>query len=295
MYKVYGIIGYPVSHSLSPVMHNLAFRELGLKAVYGAFPVKPEDLSQAIRGVKALGISGLSVTIPHKVEVMKYLDEIDGKAKEIGSVNTIINREGSLFGANTDWIGALKAFEEVGVSPSGKRVVILGAGGASLAIIYAMITVRAKEIIVYNRTFEKAKEVAERFSVLAYPWEALYDAYGDILINATSVGLKSFDSPVAKEVVLRFSVVMDSVYLPLETKLLAIAKEENKIAIDGLKMLLYQGVEQFKLWTGLMPPVEKMREAIYQEVLTLYCHPVHHPTVTPTSIHCHPDRREGSP
>jgi len=269
MYKVYGIIGYPVSHSLSPVMHNLAFRELGVKAVYGAFPVKPEDLSQAIRGVKALGISGLSVTIPHKVEVMKYLDEIDGKAKEIGAVNTIINREGSLFGTNTDWIGVLKAFEEVGGSPSGKRVVILGAGGASLAIIYAMIQACAKEIVVYNRTFEKAKEVAERFSVLAYPWEALSEAYGDILINATSVGLKSFDSPVEKEVVSRFSVVMDSVYLPLETKLLAMAKEENKITIDGLKMLLYQGVEQFKLWTGLMPPVEKMREAIYREVLRM--------------------------
>ncbi|MCI4453508.1 MAG: shikimate dehydrogenase, partial [Thermodesulfobacterium sp.] len=206
MYKVYGIIGYPVSHSLSPVMHNLAFRELGVKAVYGAFPVKPEDLSQAIRGVKALDISGLSVTIPHKVEVMKYLDEVDEKAKEIGAVNTIINREGSLFGTNTDWIGVLKAFEEMGVSPSGKRVVILGAGGASLAIIYAMIQACAKEIVVYNRTFEKAKEVAERFSVLAYPWEDVYDAYGDILINATSVGLKSFDSPVAKEVVSRFSV-----------------------------------------------------------------------------------------
>ena len=269
MYKVYGIIGYPVSHSLSPVMHNLAFRELGLKAVYGAFAVKPEDLSYAIRGVKALGISGLSVTIPHKIEVMKHLDEVDEKAKEIGAVNTIINREGSLFGTNTDWIGVLKAFEEVGVSPSGKRVVILGAGGASLAIIYAMVHACAKEIIIYNRTFERAKEVAERFSVLAYPWEALSEAYGDILINATSVGLKSFDSPVAKEVVSRFSVVMDSVYMPLETKLLTMAKEENKIAIDGLKMLLYQGVEQFKLWTGLMPPVEKMREALYREVLRM--------------------------
>ncbi len=269
MYKVYGIIGYPVSHSLSPVMHNLAFRELGLKAVYGAFPVKPEDLSHAIRGVRALGISGLSVTIPHKVEVMKYLDEVDEVARQIGAVNTIINREGSLFGTNTDWIGVLKAFEEVGVSPSEKRVVILGAGGASLAIVYAMLKAGAKEVVIYNRTFEKAKEMAERFSVLAYPWEAVHNAYGDILINATSVGLKNFDSPVSKEVVERFSAVMDSVYLPLETGLLGLAKELNKITIDGLKMLLYQGVEQFKLWTGLMPPVEKMREAIYQQVLRM--------------------------
>ncbi len=269
MYKVYGIIGYPVSHSLSPVMHNLAFRELGLKAVYGAFPVKPEDLSQAIRGVKALGISGLSVTIPHKVEVMKYLEEVDEVARQIGAVNTIINREGSLFGTNTDWIGVLKAFEEVGTSPSGKRVVVLGAGGASLAIVYAMRKAGAKEIVIYNRTFDKAKEVAERFSVIAYPWETLSSAYGDILINATSIGLKSYDSPVPKEVVSRFSVVMDSVYLPLETRLLVMAKEMNKITIDGLKMLLYQGVEQFKLWTGLMPPVEKMREVLYKKVIEM--------------------------
>jgi len=269
MYKVYGIIGYPVSHSLSPVMHNLAFRELGLKAVYGAFPVKPEDLSQAIRGVKALGISGLSVTIPHKVEVMKYLEEVDEVARQIGAVNTIINREGSLFGTNTDWIGVLKAFEEVGTSPSGKRVVVLGAGGASLAIVYAMRKAGAKEIVIYNRTFDKAKEVAERFSVIAYPWETLSSAYGDILINATSIGLKSYDSPVPKEVVSRFSVVMDSVYLPLETRLLVMAKKMNKITIDGLKMLLYQGVEQFKLWTGLMPPVEKMREVLYKKVIEM--------------------------
>jgi len=269
MYKVYGIIGYPVSHSLSPVMHNLAFRELGLKAVYGAFPVKPEDLSQAIRGVKALGISGLSVTIPHKVEVMKYLEEVDEVARQIGAVNTIINREGSLFGTNTDWIGVLKAFEEVGTSPSGKRVVVLGAGGASLAIVYAMRKAGAKEIVIYNRTFDKAKEVAERFSVIAYPWETLSSAYGDILINATSIGLKSYDSPVPKEVVSRFSVVMDSVYLPLETRLLVMAKKMNKITIDGLKMLIYQGVEQFKLWTGLMPPVEKMREVLYKKVIEM--------------------------
>jgi len=269
MYKVYGIIGYPVSHSLSPVMHNLAFRELGLKAVYGAFPVKPEELSQAIRGVKALGIFGLSVTIPHKVEVMKYLEEVDEVARQIGAVNTIINREGSLFGTNTDWIGVLKAFEEVGTSPSGKRVVVLGAGGASLAIVYAMRKAGAKEIVIYNRTFDKAKMVAERFSVIAYPWETLSSAYGDILINATSIGLKSYDSPVPKEVVSRFSVVMDSVYLPLETRLLVMAKEMNKITIDGLKMLLYQGVEQFKLWTGLMPPVEKMREVLYKKVIEM--------------------------
>jgi len=269
MYKVYGIVGYPVSHSLSPVMHNLAFRELGIKAVYGAFPVKPENLSLAIAGVRALGISGLSVTIPHKVEVMKYLDEVDYVAKEIGAVNTIINYDGKLFGTNTDWIGVIKSFEEAGIDLTGKRVVVLGAGGASLAIVYAMVKSGVKEVVIYNRTYEKAREVASRFGILAYKWEDLSTAYGDILINATSVGLKSFDSPVSKEIVSRFSVVMDSVYLPVETKLLSLAREENKIIIDGLKMLLYQGVEQFRLWTGINPPLDKMRDALYQEVLKM--------------------------
>lgn len=266
MYSVYGIIGHPVGHSLSPIMHNLAFKELKIKAVYGAFDVLPENLETAIKGIKALGIKGLSVTIPHKEEVMKYLDFIDEKALEISAVNTIVNEKGVLKGFNTDWIGVQKAFEVSEVSLEDKRVVIIGAGGASKAVVYAVVKGGAGEVIIYNRTFEKAKKLAEKFKVKAEPWDKLKTAEGDIIIQTTSVGMKSWDSPVEEDTIKRFKVAMDIVYSPLETKFLSMAKAFGLKVIDGLKMLLYQGVEQFRLWTGMEPPVELMKEAIYRAV-----------------------------
>ena len=265
MYEVYGIIGDPVSHSLSPIIHNLAFKEKNIKAVYGAFWVKSYDLAKAIEGIRALNIKGLSVTVPHKEKVMNYLDEIDEIAYKIEAVNTIVNKEGILKGYNTDWIGVLEAFNVKGVKLENKRVVVIGAGGASKAVIYALIKGGAKEILVYNRTFEKAKLLEKKFGIIAKPWEELKNAYGDIIIQTTSVGLKSWESPVEEEVVSRFKVAMDIVYLPLKTKFLALAEKYAQI-IDGLQMLLYQGVEQFKLWTGIEPPIKLMEKAIYEEV-----------------------------
>lgn len=268
MYEVYGIIGDPVDHSLSPIMHNLAFKEKNIKAIYGAFRVKSSDLAKAVEGIRALNIKGVSVTIPHKEKIMEYLDEIDEIAKEIGAVNTILNKEGNLKGFNTDWIGVLKAFEENEVELKDKKVVILGAGGASKAIIYALIKGGAKEIYVYNRTFEKAKLLESKFGIIAKPWEELKRVEGDIIIQTTSVGLKSLETPVEEEIISRFKVAMDIVYLPLKTRFLSIAEKYGKI-IDGLQMLLYQGVEQFKIWTGMEPPVELMKKAIYEVVKNL--------------------------
>ncbi|MBO8143832.1 MAG: shikimate dehydrogenase [Thermodesulfobacterium sp.] len=268
MYEVYGIIGDPVDHSLSPVMHNVAFREKNIKAVYGAFRVSSSDLAKAVEGIRALNIKGVSVTIPHKEKVMEYLEEIDEIAYEIGAVNTIVNENGVLKGYNTDWIGVLKAFKENGVEIQDKKVVIIGAGGASKAVVYALIKGGAEKIFVYNRTFEKAKFLEKKFGVIAKPWEELNSANGDIIIQTTSVGLKSWESPVEERVISRFKVAMDIVYLPLETKFLSLAKKHGKI-IDGLQMLLYQGVEQFKLWTGIEPPVKLMEKAIYEKVKNL--------------------------
>lgn len=265
MYKVWGIIGDPVSHSLSPLMHNTAFRELGIKGVYGAFLVKRENLAQAIEGIKALNIQGVSVTIPHKEAIIPLLDEVDRVALEIGAVNTVINEEGRLKGYNTDWIGVLKAFEEKGIDLKEKKIVIIGAGGASRAIIYALLKAQAKEILVYNRTFEKALELANNFGVKPKAWDELRVAEGDIIIQATSVGLKVWDSPVSEEVLKRFKVAMDIVYLPLKTKFLKLA-EKYAIIIDGLRMLLYQGVEQFRLFTGINPPVKLMEQVLYEEI-----------------------------
>lgn len=260
--KVFGVIGYPVSHSLSPVMHNAALRHLGIPAVYGAFEVGPEDLPAAISGVRALGIGGLSVTVPHKEAVMAWLDEIDPVAERIGAVNTVVNREGCLFGTNTDWLGVKRSLLEAGVELSGKKAVVVGAGGAARAVVHALCELGA-EVEIYNRTFPKAEKLARDFGGKAYALSEIIKASGEIIIQATSVGLKSWKSPVPKEVFENFQVAMDIVYVPLKTRFLSEAEAAGCQTIDGLKMLVYQGAEQFKLFTGYEPPVELM----YQEAL----------------------------
>ncbi len=262
--KVFGIIGWPVSHSLSPAMHNAAFRALGIKAVYGLLPVVPNSLKEAISGLKALGIEGVSVTIPHKEAVFPLLDEVSEVARRIGAVNTILNRGGTLYGTNTDWIGALKALEEK-ISLKGKRAVVVGAGGSARAVVFALKEAGA-EIFLYNRTLARAHELASQFDAKAFPLDKISQAEGDILIQTTSVGLMEDRSVVPREILSRFQVVMDLVYQPLKTKLLREAEEAGCEIIDGLSMLVYQGAEQFRLWTGVEPPLGVMREAAENEL-----------------------------
>jgi len=265
MQRVYGVMGYPVSHSLSPVMHNFWFKKLGIEGVYGCFEVKPEELTQAVNGVKALGIRGVSVTIPHKEEVLKLTDSLDEASQKIGAVNTLSLEGEYLKGYNTDWIGVLKAFEKKGIELSGKRVVLLGAGGAARAVCYAVKKAGAGEVLIYNRTYERAKALAERFQAKAQPWEKLSQAKGEVLINTTSVGLNSKETPVSEEVISRFKVFMDIVYTPLKTTFLKIAENYGAI-IDGLEMLIYQGAEQFRIWTGVYPPVDEVKELLIKEL-----------------------------
>ncbi|HAA84606.1 MAG: Shikimate dehydrogenase [Thermodesulfobacterium sp. 37_54] len=269
MYDVYGVIGYPVKHSLSPVIHNLGFKLLGLKSVYGTFEVSPENFEQAVIGIKALGIQGLSVTVPYKERIMKYLDEIDKTSSEIGAVNTVMVEEGRLLGFNTDWIGVLKAFEENGISLKGKQAVVIGAGGAAKAVVYAVKEAGAKEIVIYNRTYQKAVELAQKFGGVPKPWDELNKAEGEIIIQTTSVGLNSKESVVGPEVLLRFKVAMDLVYSPLKTTFLTYAEEKGCKVIDGLQMLFYQGIEQLRLWTKKSLSQESLsiiQKELYAEV-----------------------------
>ncbi len=256
---VYGIIGWPVAHSLSPAMHNTAFKALGHQAVYGLFPVEPKALEKAVAGLRALGIKGASVTVPHKEAVLPLLDQVDPVALEIGAVNTIVYQEGRLKGFNTDWQGALRAVEEV-IAPAGKEVVILGAGGAARAVVYALKQAGAR-VVIYNRTLAKAQTLARDFGVEAQSVDDLPQAHGDILINTTSVGLKEDRSPAPREILPRFQVVMDIVYVPLNTRLLQEAKAAGCQVINGLKMLVYQAVEQFYLWRGERPEARLMETA----------------------------------
>ena len=270
--KIYGLIGYPVKHSVSPQIHNAAFKTIGINAVYLTFEVKKEFLKKALDGVKALGIKGLNVTIPHKVNVIKYLNKLTYEANLIGAVNTILNEDGKLIGFNTDYTGVLKTFETYKIDLTNKKIVLLGAGGAAKAIAFA-IAEKASSLIILNRTKRKAvnlvKELNKKLKVNALgnslTFKALKNSLkdADILINATSVGMEPNvnQTLVAKELLQKDMVVFDIIYNPLETKLLKEAGEIGAKCINGVEMLVQQAAEAFKIWFKIEPPVNEMRKA----------------------------------
>ena len=274
--KICGLIGDPIGHSVSPVMHNAAFSKLGLDYIYLPFRVGVENLARAIDGVKALNIRGLNVTIPHKVAVIPLLDELELLAEKTGAVNTIVNDKGHLKGYNTDAAGFLKSLLERGVEPRGKKVVVLGAGGASRAISFTLAEGGA-EIVILNRKLEMdwAVELAgsiSRFSIKEAEALELNDdnlssalKAADILVNATSIGMSPDinRSPVPAGQLHPGLVVFDVVYNPLKTRLLAEAEAAGAETISGIEMLVWQGALAFELWTGASAPIYIMKaEAI---------------------------------
>ena len=270
--RVCGVIGDPIEHTLSPTIQNAAFNALNLDYTFLAFKVTPTQVGNAIAGMRALGILGLNVTMPHKEAVINHLDQIDETAKFLNAVNTIHNKDGKLLGFNTDGIGALKALKENGANPQGKRVLLLGSGGAARAIAYSLAQ-EADELVVLNRTVDEAKDLASLLKrtfnkkVVANLLSAsviqdkLCDS--DILINATSVGMKpNFgQSLIAPEWLKPDLTVMDIVYNPVETKLAIDAKSKGAKVVSGVEMLIYQGAASFEIWTGIPAPVEVMRKA----------------------------------
>jgi len=266
--ELYGIMGNPVAHSLSPAMHNGAFEALGLNKAYLPFVV--QDVAQAMTGLRALGVKGVSVTIPHKQAVIPYLDTIDPVAKKIGAVNTLVISNNAIHGANTDWLGANRALSEK-IKLKGASVLLLGAGGSARAIGFGLLEAGAS-LTIASRTPEKGQALAQ---LLACPWLPLAkadSAKGDILINATSMGMGNQQDllPIASEALVNFQVVMDIVYAPLATRLLKEAEKAGCQTINGLAMLLYQGAAQFELWTGQQAPVEVMRQSL---LTSLSCNP----------------------
>ncbi len=258
--KICMIIGDPVEHSLSPHMHNSAYKALGIdnEFVFVAARVAPEHLGKAIEGIRAFGIRGVTVTIPHKTQIMKLLDGIDTVAEKIGAVNTIVNNNGKLTGYNTDWIGIATPLKD----HKGKTVAILGAGGAARAAVYAAKQLNMT-ICIFNRTIEHAKNLAEEF---VCEYASIDDSEKiksrDVIINTTSVGLESNKSPISENAIAAHQIVFDIVYKPYETKLLKIAKEKGATIIHGTEMLLDQGLAQFALYTGKKAPEDIMRKAI---------------------------------
>ena len=267
--KLVGLIGYPVEHSLSPVMHNSAFAALNLSWCYVPLPVRPERLGEAVAGLRALSLVGANVTVPHKEAVMPHLDHVAPEAQAIGAVNTIVVREGKLIGYNTDWQGFLTALSESGFDPQGKQAVVVGAGGAARAVVYALAQAGA-QVTVLNRTLARAQALVQDFSPLfpSLPLtpqileERTAKAY--LLVNTTPVGMwPEVDKSIWPEN-LAFPghlTVFDLVYNPRQTKLLRQARAVGAKAVGGLGMLVHQGAVAFELWTGEKAPVETMYEA----------------------------------
>ena len=271
--RICGIIGDPIEHSMSPVMHNAAFKNKGLDYVYLPFRVKKEELGKAIEGMRALNIRGLNITIPHKVAVIQFLDELDHLADKIGAINTIVNDNGVLKGYNTDATGFLQALLERGIEPKGKKVVILGAGGASRAISF-ILAEKGSNLVILNRTWDRAKICVDRISeifqreatALKLDRENLTTALSkaDILINATSVGMSPniSETPVTSNLLKPSLVVFDIVYNPIKTRLQREAEVAGATAISGLDMLVWQGALAFEKWTGREAPIGVMREKV---------------------------------
>lgn len=274
-----GVIGHPIGHSLSPRMHNAALAQLGAEGdganyVYVAMDVPPERLQAAVRGLAALGFVGFNVTMPHKEAILPLMDELDASARLAGAVNTVVVEGGKLHGLNTDGSGFVEACEEAGVSLAGRRVLILGAGGAAAAIAVAALATGASWLCIANRTLKKAEELLRRLSEVApgaktsaCPLElAAREAEGaDILVNATYLGMKKEDPlPLPAEALGAQKVVSDAVYLPggEETALIRSARKAGARTVSGERMLLYQGVQAQRVWTGREPNVKAMSDAL---------------------------------
>ena len=256
----FALFGNPVGHSLSPLMINAAFGAMGIRAGYEARRV--EDLEPAVRMIREKPLDGVSVTLPLKGAVMAFLDEVDDDARAIGAVNTVTNDHGRLRGSNTDWKGLTAAMEER-FPLGGRTIAVLGAGGVARAAVHAILRAGGMPI-VFNRSRDRADSLARWFSCETQPLARLGAVGADVLINATPVGMhpRTGESPVDARLLPRFEWVVDTIYNPLQTRLLREARAAGCGVVTGLSMFVRQGAEQIRTWTGLDPPVELMERVV---------------------------------
>jgi len=269
------IIGHPIEHSLSPIMHNALFQDFKLDYAYLSFDVHPDNLKAAFEGIRALNIKGANVTIPHKEDSLKYMDDLELSVKKIGALNTVKNENGKLIGRNTDVLGAKKALEDAKFDLKQKKVMVLGAGGAARAVIYA-IKDEINELIIINRTYKKAKALAEeikkdntiKIEAHEYNQHSITNLVQsiDILINTTPVGMYPDikTSPLPKQALHERLCVFDVIYNPLKTQLLKDASSKGCKILGGLDMLINQGALAFEWWTSKKPNIKFMKAKIIE-------------------------------
>ncbi|MEH7251388.1 shikimate dehydrogenase [Neobacillus niacini] len=270
MKKLFAVLGDPIGHSMSPSMHNDLLSLYQIDAHYHPFKVSKEELHTAVSGLKAIGISGFNVTVPHKSSIIPFLDEIDPLALSIGAVNTVVNDNGKLTGYNTDGYGFLKGLHAYITSLSDKKVLVIGAGGAARAIYFTMAKMKPQVIDIANRTIDKAVELIE-----ACPYDTSSKALSleeageqlaeyDIVIQTTMIGMKPniSEMPISLKYLKPQSLVCDIIYNPLETQFLREAKQKGATIQNGIDMFVYQGALAFEKWTGIFPDVKRMRENV---------------------------------
>ncbi|MGM7683078.1 shikimate dehydrogenase [Cytobacillus sp. Hm23] len=275
MTKLFGLIGCPVAHSLSPQMHNDAFGNLEIDAKYHAFHVEPENLENAILGCKALQIAGFNVTIPHKVSIMKYLDDIDQLAEQIGAVNTVVNNNGRLIGYNTDGPGYVRALANIVTSQlNSKKILIIGSGGAARGIYFSLAKHGVQSIDICNRTMTTAVELVKQCqfdvqsSALTIHEAETRIPHYDIIINTTSVGMspKTNAVPISTKNINKNHLVSDIIYNPLETKLLTEARNNGAVVQNGVDMFVCQGALAFETWTSMFPNTDRMKKIVLKKL-----------------------------
>lgn len=269
MSKTFAVIGDPINHSLSPNIHSAAFRDLNLDSSYIAYRIPKGELKEGIDALKKIKIDGFNVTVPHKVEMMKYLDKMDESCSLIGAVNTVTNNEGVLKGFNTDMDGFLDPLKEKKIKIQDTKILLLGAGGAARAIVAGFAKEHAKHITVVNRTLENANNLVQFANKIGLNSDTInFEKFGnnledyDIIVNATSIGLKNESSLISFESIKPETIVYDIVYMPMNTDFLKNAKEKGAIIIYGYEMLLGQAVRAFEIWHGMKAPYNAMKKAL---------------------------------
>ena len=266
----HGIIGFPLGHTLSPAMHNASFEKFKLDSEYLVFETRPEQVGEFIDKMRKEGIKGINVTIPHKHTVMKYLDKIDKAARTIGAVNTIVNNKGKLTGYNTDYLGFLKTLELNKIKLKGKEVVMIGAGGAAHALAYAIKLLTPKKFHIINIDMAMSETLLKKLKLKNIKLHNLDKtaekdaiiAKADFIINATSVGMHDHEVPYKIDKLKKSAVVYDLIYNPAKTEFLKQAEKKGVKIINGLDMLIWQGIEAFKIWTGKTPDYKFVKKAV---------------------------------
>ncbi len=269
MSKSFAVIGDPIDHSLSPNIHSAAFKEMDLDSSYIAYRIPKGELEEGIEGLKKIKIYGFNVTIPHKVEMMKHLDKMDEACSLIGAVNTVTNKDGILKGFNTDMEGFLEPFKKKKLTISNSKVLLIGSGGAARAIVAGFAKEKAKSITIANRTLENASNLSEFAKKIGLDSDAMEikDVRDtakdyDIIVNATSIGLKNEPSVISLQGINEKTIVYDIVYMPMNTDFIKKAKEKNAIVIYGYEMLLGQASRAFEIWHEVEAPYNAMKKAL---------------------------------